>query len=410
MRLSKAIAIICKSALPGLVLLALALAAHGQQKPKKWAFSGYIKHLQTVGFSKIKEDWQTDNLLHNRLNFRWFPTGNFTFAIEARNRFFYGETVKTYSRLSKQFPALFEDEPTYGEFIDQESRIVQLSHPWLDEQSFVLHSEIDRFYIDYYKNDWQIRLGRQRINWGICFIWNPHDLFNTYSFIDFDYEERPGTDALRVQYYTGALSQVELAVQPDLDSLEQSVVAGLFKFNKWQYDFQLLAGSYREKLAAGIGWSGNIKDANFSGEVSLFQPFDRFQEAIVKWVAALSAGYVFTNSLSLSVELLYNSNYESPQQQNLLAIELDVTGPDNLFPAEWAFFGQAGYQITPLLRGSVGAAWAPTEDFYLIVPSLDLSVKENLDLTLIAQLFQGETFENPFFPNNLLYARWKWSF
>lgn len=31
--------------------------------------------------------------------------------------------------------------------------------------------------------------------------WNPNDWFNTYNYFDFDYEERPGTDAIRVRVY-----------------------------------------------------------------------------------------------------------------------------------------------------------------------------------------------------------------
>ena len=34
--------------------------------------------------------------------------------------------------------------------------------------------------------------GRQRINWGQTFVWNVNDVFNAYSYFDFDYKERPG--------------------------------------------------------------------------------------------------------------------------------------------------------------------------------------------------------------------------
>ena len=77
--------------------------------------------------------------------------------------------------------------------------------------SVVFNTTIDRVFLEYNKNDWEVRVGRQRINWGINLAWNPNDVFNAYSFFDFDYEERPGSDAIRIRKYTGIASSVELA-------------------------------------------------------------------------------------------------------------------------------------------------------------------------------------------------------
>ena len=61
-----------------------------------------------------------------------------------------------------------------------------------------------------------LRIGRQRINWGVNLAWNPNDLFNAYSLIDFDYQERPGSDAIRFQYYMGDLSVLNLQYNPGM--------------------------------------------------------------------------------------------------------------------------------------------------------------------------------------------------
>ncbi|MCG8318265.1 MAG: hypothetical protein MI921_02070 [Cytophagales bacterium] len=49
-------------------------------------------------------------------------------------------------------------------------------------------------------------IGKHRINWGKSYVWNPNDVFNAYSFFDFDYEERRGTDALLIKYTTSPFS------------------------------------------------------------------------------------------------------------------------------------------------------------------------------------------------------------
>ena len=72
-----------------------------------------------------------------------------------------------------------------------------------------------------------MRIGRQRINWGVNLAWNPNDLFNAYSLIDFDYQERSGVDAIRFQYYTGEMSSIEFAIQPG-ENIDKSIIAALF--------------------------------------------------------------------------------------------------------------------------------------------------------------------------------------
>jgi hypothetical protein len=127
---------------------------------------------------------------------------------------------------------------------------LDLSLVLIDGSSLVLHTMLDRLYMEYVSGSWEIRLGRQRINWGINTVWNPNDVFNAFAFTDFDYEERPGSDALRIRRYLGFASSVEVAINA-FDKLEDAVIAGMFKFNTGQYDYQILAGYVRGRFCAG---------------------------------------------------------------------------------------------------------------------------------------------------------------
>ena len=153
--------------------------------------------------------------------------------------------------------------------IDTDNGFVRLSDNLSKGNSYVLNSKIDRAYIDYTKDKFQVTIGRQRINWGQCFTWNPNDLFNAYSFFDFDYVEKPGSDAIRMQYYSTNTSTFEFAVKADNNSKVTSAL--LYRFNKWNYDIQFLGGLLNEQdYVVGTGWSGNIKGASFRGEISYF--------------------------------------------------------------------------------------------------------------------------------------------
>ena len=174
-----------------------------EQKERNWSFNGYVKDMQTAIIHTIGQKWVTSNLIHNRLNFRWNISKSFTFCLEERNRFYWGE--------------LNSISPQYNDFIGYDNGLVNMSWNVFSGTSYLLNASIDRVWLDYTVNNFQVTIGRQRINWSQTYVWNPNDIFNTYSYFDFDYEEKPGSDAVRLQYFTSASSKAEIAVKADKD-------------------------------------------------------------------------------------------------------------------------------------------------------------------------------------------------
>ena len=170
-----------------------------EQKTKlkdRISVSGFVKYMNTSSAVNL-DTIITDNLIHNRLRFKMNISDNLTSVVEMSNRIFYGEATRL--------------NPYLGETLDKDMGQVDLSFVPLDNKSLVVHSILDRAYLKYSQEKWELRIGRQRINWGVNLAFNPNDLFNAYSLVDFDYQERPGADALRFQYFTGDLSSVEFA-------------------------------------------------------------------------------------------------------------------------------------------------------------------------------------------------------
>src|SRR6187431_667357 len=66
---------------------------------------GYIKDMHIFSFGEAISGVNNDNLIHNRLNFRFIPTKKITIGLEVRNRIFTGETVN-------------DTYPLYGELLD----------------------------------------------------------------------------------------------------------------------------------------------------------------------------------------------------------------------------------------------------------------------------------------------------
>ncbi|MCB0587507.1 MAG: hypothetical protein KDD06_19590, partial [Phaeodactylibacter sp.] len=146
------------------VLLAFALLGHSQDKSKNWSLSGYVKNMQTLLFfndaypdlqqGMLVDTFLQDNLIHNRLNFHWLLNDELKLRADLRTRVFYGDLVRA--------------TPGYGKSIDNVNNdYFDLSLILLNENAWVVHTMIDRLYLEYFKGNWEVRLGRQRINWGI---------------------------------------------------------------------------------------------------------------------------------------------------------------------------------------------------------------------------------------------------
>ncbi len=377
-------------------LIMLPFESAGQDSiPARLSLNGYVTNMQSFMFQHLNDNWTIDNLIHNRLNFRFDnKSDNFKAVLELRNRIIIGESVSMI--------------PGYSKMIDVDNGFVKLSDNLSTGNSYLLNSKIDRAYIDYTKDKFQITIGRQRINWGQCFTWNPNDLFNAYSFFDFDYIEKPGSDAIRLQYYTTNTSTVEFAIKADNN--DQITSAILYRFNKWNYDFQFLGGILNEQdYVLGTGWSGNIKGASFRGEVSYFHPRHNFADTTGLLVVSLGTDYTFKNSLMVQFEILYNQNKNSAVT-GFADFYNESLSAKNLSFTELTLMLQAGYPVTPLFNVSLAGMYFPKLNGFFIGPSLTYSLTENTDLSLIAQSFAGQLIKGQSEQLNFAFLRLKMNF
>lgn len=369
-------------------------------------YNGYVKYLFSSAKYPGVNDSFNDHLLHTRLNTRWYPAKSLTAALELRTRIFYGESV--------------EKIPFYSSLIESKQGLVDLDVLLWDEKKTIGYAEIDRLWLDYVKDDWQFTIGRQRIAWGTSWAWNPTDLFNPKEVLDFDYEEMPGADAIRIQHYTGPVTKVELAVSPGKKK-EDLIAAGLISFNQWNYDFNLIAGYKKERWVVGGGWVGDILNAGFRGEIliseahhqkfesPLYQLFNieslSSDNPAVSFV--ISGDYTFSNSFYIHTEILFNSNgtdrFASLYRQE--SIEHDM-----ITPALWSIFQEFAYQFSPLLRAGVFGIFNPNDKSFVIVPTASYSIVTNFDFYLTGLLFAGDALTEYGDYGSTLFLRLKYSF
>jgi hypothetical protein len=358
---------------------------------KQWQLSGYLKNLGSVSFDKNFDNSVTGNLVHQRLNIKWMPSGKITAFAEFRNRLFWNGEVRTIPGFAKQ--------------LRNDNEKVNLQKTWIEGRSVVLHSNTERLNLEYRDTNWNVRLGRQRINWGITTTWNPNDIFNAYNFLDFDYEERPGVDGGRFQYIFSNSSDAEIAFA-HTGKKNGTVGAVKYNLNKWGYDLQLITGWYRNQVTLGAGWAGNIKDAGFKGEA---QFFFRDKDSASQLNLSLEGDYMFKNGLYFSAGLLFNNNGIDKSINSWNDIHLTIS-PENLMPTKWNFIVSTAREITPLFSARMSVLYATGIHLFILLPSFTYSLAPNLDADIIWQSFFAELNNNFEAVNHRGFLRLKWSF
>lgn len=356
--------------------------------------NGYQKYMNTILFSETEDPWLVDNMLHNRLKLNWYVGQWVQLNLEARTRLIYGDFL--------------QELPGYRAGIEDNKGFLDLNYTLSSGSSYILTSLIDRANISYTQGAFSITLGRQRINWSQTFAFNPNDLFNSYSFFDFDYEEKPGADAVRLHYYPNYTSEVQMAVK--MDKNNKITAAAYYRFNKWNYDWQILSGILPETdIVLGTGWSGSIKDFGFTGELTCLSPYSALFEEVNILISS-GVNYLFENSLQVQGEFFYNSYAQQNYLQSILSFYHQNLGIKQLSFSRWSWFLQGTYPIHPLLQGSLGIMYYPDYEMYFLMPSLRYSLSDNYELAIYGQRFSGNFGNGQTDQLNMLFLRFRWSY
>jgi len=374
------------------LLFVTILFAQDSIQHKKFEFRGYIKDLQTLTLNKDFSELVTGNLIHNRLNFNYKPVRGLTVALEMRNRLFWGEEV--------------ERTPDFSSGLGYASESVDLSHTWFETESMLFYTNIDRLWVEYTNDTWIARVGRQRINWGVGTTWNPNDVFNTYNFLDFDYEERPACDAVKLQYNMRSMSTMEFAVSRTGIPDKRVIAAAKYFINQWNYDFQFLAGWFLDQPTTGFGWSGSIGNAGFKGELQYFIKSDSITSLLN---IVVEGDYVFDGGWYVSVGGLLNNRGLDQPITFWNDAQLELT-PRNLMPTKWNVISTVAKEITPLFTANTSFIYSPQTNLLIVLPSLQYNISTNVDINLVWQSFFAEMPEGFEGISHRVYLRFKWNF
>jgi hypothetical protein len=375
------------------IIYILLLFSASAQDEKKLSLSGYVSAMPSIIVQHPNNAVWGQGLVHNRFNFNWQIRKYWNMDVGIRNRFIVGSKM------------LIDPQS-----ISNDAGWLDLSWNWKEWKYAVGNTAFDRLFFTFEKNKWKLEMGRQRINWGQNFVWNPNDIFNTYSFFDFDYPERPGSDAVHATYFHNSTSSSELAVSVNFDN--KVTAAYLYHGNVKNIDYQILAGEQTQTdLVIGGALTTDVKGVNLRGEAAYFHPVKQFTDT--GGIVAVSVGtdYIFSNSLMLQFEFLYNNVRKNLSDNGLLGLYAAPLSAKTLSICNWNAFGQLTYPLTPRLNGTLSAMYFIDIQSCYAGFTLTYSVIENLDFTFVSQYFFSSG-NSPAGKINMLlgFARLKYSF
>ncbi len=368
----------------------------GLAPEKNWDLNGYVKYMAT-GTIADYQDNTLDHLVHQRFNYEYRFNANFRFNAGMRNRIVAGDSLST---------------PFYSQIIELDNGYFDLSRNFIDNDDVILNSQFDRLYVDWKSDDWNVRGGRFRINWAMNTVWNPNDLYNAYSIYDFDYEERPGSDAISVSKKLGFASSIDLVYSPSKDSnLNRYSARYLFNVEGW--DVQALAGKSGLDYVLGTGFAGDVYGAGLRGELTWFEPWmEQYKGQTFKktLVSSVETDYSFGGKRNwmARASLLYISEPQ-PVSDAALYLTLPLTARTLSFTT-YTGYADISFDITPLSKFTVSGSYYQDHSFFIGL-SNSYSLADDWQLLTVLQRFDGASgslFGQT--PATLLFANIKWAF
>jgi len=267
---------------------------------------------------------------------------------------------------------------------------LDLTHTISTSSSYAWQQTLYRAWLQYETETWQLKLGRQRMAWGVGRIWNPSDRFNPVQATALETEQKLGVDGLDIEYHYSDFGRVQSVFAP---GRTKHRVARKWAV-RWQdtfaeNDISLWLGEIAQAQVLALDMTGNIADT--TARMAWMQSNGGQQGDFSQAILGLDGTWqqpVFPAGLYWAVEYFYNgaakliaspllSDYTQSRSKHLLGILL-------------------GYDLSALWRMDMTYLQDLTQNSQFIAPSLRYSATEDLDATVFAQVPTGQSKQGEF--------------
>jgi len=180
-------------------------------------------------------------------------------------------------------------------------RFMDLERIYLEGGETAGHHKLDRLYLAYFGESFQMAAGRQAISWGRGRVWSPTDLFTSFVPTEIEKEEKPGVDAVRFEVPFEGDSRLDAVFAPG--QTKHWTAWGLRASTKVnQLSVGVMGGTFREDQVFGIDCGLARGSANLYAEASYTSPLTEPDF----WRGTIGSEWLIGSKAMAVVEFYYN--------------------------------------------------------------------------------------------------------
>ena len=266
-------------------------------------------------------------------------------------------------------------------------RANDVSWKWLERDHALAELYLDRANVQVSASGADFTVGRQAINFGKAYFWNPLDLFLPFDPRQFDREYKAGVDAARLDVPLGAFSGINVVGVAGRELPDGSVtwrgaaMIGRTFGNCRDWDWAIQGGKIAGGAMAGAGVSGEVGGIAIRGEAARTfaddAETDEPELAIDGLTAVAGVGHRFENTLDIEAEYFYN---EAGAPADLTMAALRVANGSSLQMSHHLAGIVGRYELTPLVKTSLAWIYSISDTSSLFQPGVQISTSNESEL------------------------------
>ncbi|MCK4911838.1 MAG: hypothetical protein KAR83_09350 [Thermodesulfovibrionales bacterium] len=259
---------------------------------------------------------------------------------------------------------------------------------------FIVPQNLDRAFISFAAEEFDLTAGRQPISFGSARVINPTDVLAPFTYETLAKEEKTGIDAFRLRVPTGDFSELDIAIVLG-DNAEQDEGAAYMRIKSYinETDIGFMVMRYGQNMMLGIDVARAIGEASAWVEATYTEPAEEFYYTDDSSYTRLSIGadMAFTGDVYGYIEYHFNGpGADEPEDYALNVLNAAyLEGSVYLLGRNYLAPGLR-VEINPLLSAEAAALININDSSALLAPSLTYSVSDNASASIGAYLGTGD--------------------
>ena len=310
-----------------------------------------------------------------------------------------GDTRSRTRDLERLFPELYGDSRIASGPVEDDRRLMDLTSTINEDDRYILYHRLDRLSLTLVPEWGVIRIGRQAVTWGDGLIFNPMDIFNPFSPVEFERDYKIGDDMVSTQFSVNKIGDFQFLYVPRRDevsgdvSWDQSSLAGKLHFARGTTEFDVMAAKHYKDAVLGIGTVGYLGDAAWRLDTTwTFLNEDKSKDGYMSLVANVDYSWVWWKKNFYGfIEFYYNGlgddNYTEAYEDPDILKRLER---GDLFTLGRTYLsGHIRMEMHPLLNVYLTVINNLADPSGILQPRITWDITENIEITFGSNVCYG---------------------